>query len=352
MTASSNSSSRTALARALLPCLLFLLSIDSAPAREPGKSAPPTTCRGTDLVPSLAARHPGIHRDLKKAAEATINADAVLWRVTRPDRPGVAPSHLFGTVHVTDERLALKDPARRLVESATTLAVEVEDLSAAAVMKEVQKEPTLLVYADGQSLAGKLDAGELEILGKLLAPYGFPTQIVPIVRPWLSMMMLAVPMCEQRRTTSGLPVLDQQIVNAARLRKIPVVSLETLMQQMRKLAGLPDQTQVKYLKLALAYASERENQLETVIQAYLQRRLGYAIHVGKAMARAKGVKDYDQTHFNAALIDDRNRGMFKNSRPLVDKGGAFIAVGALHLVGGTGLVALYREAGYKVEAIE
>ncbi len=38
--------------------------------------------------------------------------------------------------------------------------------------------------------------------------------------------------------------------------------------------------------------------------------------------------------------------------PLLGKGGAFIAVGALHLPGDKGLVALFREAGYTVTAVE
>jgi uncharacterized protein YbaP (TraB family) len=38
--------------------------------------------------------------------------------------------------------------------------------------------------------------------------------------------------------------------------------------------------------------------------------------------------------------------------PLLDEGGVFIAVGALHLSGEKGLVALLREAGYTVTPVE
>jgi hypothetical protein len=37
---------------------------------------------------------------------------------------------------------------------------------------------------------------------------------------------------------------------------------------------------------------------------------------------------------------------------MLQEGGVFIAVGALHLTGKRGLVALMREAGYTVTAIE
>lgn len=44
--------------------------------------------------------------------------------------------------------------------------------------------------------------------------------------------------------------------------------------------------------------------------------------------------------------------MLSVAEPLLTQGGAFIAVGALHLPGKQGLVALLRQAGYAVTAVE
>jgi len=52
------------------------------------------------------------------------------------------------------------------------------------------------------------------------------------------------------------------------------------------------------------------------------------------------------------LIVKRNRKMRTRVLPLLGRGGVFIGVGALHLVGEDGLVALIRKAGYLVEPIE
>ena len=43
--------------------------------------------------------------------------------------------------------------------------------------------------------------------------------------------------------------------------------------------------------------------------------------------------------------------MAKRSAPIIDRGDAFIAVGALHLPGRDGLVARLRQAGYTVTAV-
>jgi uncharacterized protein YbaP (TraB family) len=56
--------------------------------------------------------------------------------------------------------------------------------------------------------------------------------------------------------------------------------------------------------------------------------------------------------FQEAMVDARNRHMAEAARPILDEGGAFVAVGALHLAGKDGLVALLRKDGYAVEAVE
>jgi uncharacterized protein YbaP (TraB family) len=46
------------------------------------------------------------------------------------------------------------------------------------------------------------------------------------------------------------------------------------------------------------------------------------------------------------LLLDRNAVMAERAAPLLASGGAFIAVGALHLVGKSGLVERFRAEGY------
>ena len=52
--------------------------------------------------------------------------------------------------------------------------------------------------------------------------------------------------------------------------------------------------------------------------------------------------------FMRALLQDRNATMAERAAPLLAAGGAFIAVGALHLSGKTGLVERFRADGYTV----
>jgi uncharacterized protein YbaP (TraB family) len=92
--------------------------------------------------------------------------------------------------------------------------------------------------------------------------------------------------------------------------------------------------------------------METLVQLYLTRRITAAMPFQIAMAQQAGVSDQAFAGFQEKLLVERNVKMTAVAEPLLDKGGLFIAVGALHLPGDKGLVALLREAGYTVSPIE
>ena len=51
------------------------------------------------------------------------------------------------------------------------------------------------------------------------------------------------------------------------------------------------------------------------------------------------------------MVTARNRTMAANAAPILQRGNAFIAVGALHLPGEKGLIELLRRDGYTVTAV-
>ena len=55
--------------------------------------------------------------------------------------------------------------------------------------------------------------------------------------------------------------------------------------------------------------------------------------------------------FMIRLNDDRNRRMVQRIIPYLEQGNTFIAVGALHLAGPQGILALLRQQGYTAEPV-
>ena len=55
--------------------------------------------------------------------------------------------------------------------------------------------------------------------------------------------------------------------------------------------------------------------------------------------------------FDRRFITERNHLMVERMRPRLAEGGAFIAIGVLHLPGEEGILALLKNQGYEVSAV-
>jgi len=335
-------------AAALLTLIVGLtLTAATANAKAPPEA---TKCGGINIVDKLAAEHPELHGELVQAAKQVPNAEAVLWKV---EKAGTAPSYLFGTMHVSDPRITnLSDNVNAALAAASTIALEIADISPGAMMREMGARADLMVYTDGSRLDHKLTPEEFAAAKDALAEAGVPEQVAPMIRPWFVYLMMAVPPCEIARTQNGKPILDAKLAQLGTDRKTPVVSLETIFQQITVMADLPEEDQIGLVKFSLAFADKREDMLETLIQLYQRRQIAQMVPLSNALAKLRGIKLAGMDAFMTSAVVERNYGMRDKAMPLLEKGAAFIAVGTLHLVGEKGLVVLFREKGYSVTAIE
>ncbi len=106
------------------------------------------------------------------------------------------------------------------------------------------------------------------------------------------------------------------------------------------------------LKAAARLYGRVEDFAETMVQLYLERRLGAIWPLQLALAERVGVAPRVFDTAEQSLLITRNFGMRDNALAHLEQGNAFVAVGALHLPGKQGLVSLLREAGYTVTAVE
>lgn len=346
---------RVRLAAAGLVCgVLIALLVDYSPVTLAGTSQSPkraaVECRGDDMLAELSTKAPAVHDAVVAEGRKLGNTNAVLWKI---EKPGIPVSHLFGTMHLSDSRLTtLSAATKAAIKQSKTLALEVADLSDGALAAAMGKASDLIVYRDGQSLDKKLTPEEYATVQSIVQKSGMPAEFAGMFKPWLVNMLLALSDCERKKVAAGAQVLDMRVAEEAQKNGAAVIGLETIEQQLSALSSVSEDQQVQMLKVGLKYANRADDMMETLVQLYLKRELGAAMPFQIALANQHGIPASAFDGFKTALLVDRNAKMRDAALPLLDRGSVFIAVGALHLPGETGLVTLLRTAGFVVTAVE
>jgi len=306
------------------------------------------TCSGKSMIDGM---DPNDLSMLQAEAEKIPNGTGNLWRI---DVPGNAPSYIFGTMHLSDPRLrTLTGKSQSAFDASATLALEITEIldpqkMAAKAFSIIQ----LTSYLDGQTLDEKLDADFIPKLQKRVRDVaGLPWSVARKMRPWALLGAVALPACEFARKRAGMPFLDMALGQSAQNANKAIIGLETLDSQLSAMSQLPEESMVLALKQTIELGPRLEDMFETMIVLYKREELGllWALlrHIGPDGISTEP-NDAGYAEFQRTMIDKRNIGMADASEPLLKQGGAFIAVGALHLPGELGLVQLLQDRGYSV----
>lgn len=333
-----------------IAAIAIAASFSFASAAEKETAGAGGQCRGVDMLAETAARDQATYNRIMAAASATRNANAILWKI---EKEGHAPSYLFGTVHLTDERVTTLSPAvTKALDDAKVIALEVSDLTETATASVIAQSAPLVMFTDGRRLDGLLSSSEFDTVKSIIGRSGMPADLAALFKPWIVTMILSVSDCEREKVQSGARVLDMKIAEIGKKRGLDVVGLETIPAQLEALAAVPERQQLDMLRSSLRFADRTNDMMETLVQLYLKRQISAALPFQIALAHEAGIGDEAFAGFQQKLLDERNVKMLTVAQPLLEKGGAFIAIGALHLPGDRGFVDLLRQAGYTVTAIE
>ena len=119
-----------------------------------------------------------------------------------------------------------------------------------------------------------------------------------------------------------------------------IIGLETLQEQMEIISGIAIEDQIEDLKSTTASMMRDYNEM---LDAYVAQDL-------KALeATTDDSESFDK--MEAKLLTERNERWVKTIQEKLGEKSYFFAVGAMHLVGETGLINQLKEAGYSVEAV-
>jgi uncharacterized protein YbaP (TraB family) len=334
---------------AALHVLVFLTFLIVLGLADPARAAA-DTCDGANILTEMKARDPSAYAGLMAEADDIENGRGLFWKI---DRPGLAPSWLLGTMHVTDPRvLAMPKGAEAALQSAAVIVVESDEiLDEKQAMAKMLAKPELTMMTDGATIQTFLSPQDAEKLEASLKKRGIPLAAVSRMQPWMLSSFIALPACELSRKAKGASFLDKQIAERAVADGKPVKGLETMQEQLSALASIPTDFHMKSLMEMIALGDRMDDVTATMTDLYVSGEIGMTMPMLKAVA-PDGAEGEGYAEFEERIVTRRNHTMAERALPMLNEGGAFIAVGALHLVGKDGLVALLRQQGFTVTRVE
>jgi uncharacterized protein YbaP (TraB family) len=261
-----------------------------------------------------------------------------MWRVQR----GETTVDLLGSIH------AMKPEAYPLPP-----AIEAAFAAAEVVVFEVDLDE--MNGAAFQMLAaGSLDGGRTleqeigpDLWGRLTATVdgtGLAPAALQFMKPWMAALSVAALQLAKAgyQQSAGLDVhLSQRAKESGKERQ----ALETMEEQLGLFTGLSPEESTAFLRSTL-------DELATVVPLLDEVAASWRVGEVKPVEDLLGSEFSELPALRAKLVVDRNRAWLERIEALLagDRD-ALVVVGALHLVGPEGLVALLRGRGYTVSQL-
>lgn len=338
-------------ALAALPLALAALLVAALVSMSPANAAQDAGCGGADVLAQLKTSDPARYGKVLEEAAAVVNGKGIFWKI---EKSGLPASWLLGTMHVTDPRVtAMPEGAQAAFDAAGTVIVESDEIvDERKSMAALMSRPDLTMFVDGRTIADFIDPQQQATLEGGLKKRGIPLAAVIRMKPWMLASFVSLPPCEFTRKAAGASFLDKKLATDAIATGKTLVGLETMEEQLSAMAGLPMQFHVKALVETLDIGDRMADVMATMTDLYLRGEIGLIMPMVASVSAVAAADEKDgYAAFEKRIVTDRNHTMATRAGPVLEKGNAFMAVGALHLPGDEGVVELLRQQGYTVTRV-
>ena len=271
-------------------------------------------------------------------------ARPLLWRIEVEP-----PSYLYGTIHLPDPRVtALPASVERAFESSDVFYSEVplDKLSQARMV-------TSLLLPAGQTLSELLPRSLYDRTVRYATERGFPA--VALERQKILTVSVLIPLLDHLAVWGNQPALDLSLYQLASARGAELGALETIDEQVGILDSISLEAQRHMLAATLDALEALEpgqlHPVEALLRSYLA---GDEDALLRQAFRDVDPEDPHAAQFIEIAIDGRNHTMAKRIAEHLaaePQRSHFFAVGALHLPGSEGIVALLAERGFVLERV-
>lgn len=260
----------------------------------------------------------------------------MLWEIS--GNKLAKPSYLYGTIHLLcADDLVVSDAVKKAVASSEQVAMEL-DMDSPTMMQEMQARMTLPA---GQNVQGCLSKEEYAAVNDYYTnQLHMPFAQMGSLKPFILASLLYPKMLE---CTPGS--YEKTFMELAQSQKKEVVGLETVEEQMAIFDVIPCDKQAHMLAEMVNHYAEAQQEFRDLVKLYKTQDV-------EALRNVSSKSQFGLNEYEAILLTKRNKRWIPLIAQQAGTKPTFFAVGAAHLGGADGVLALLRQQGYKVKPVQ
>lgn len=293
---------------------------------------------------SLLARLLPVLLVLFTAAPASTHAarDRLLFWETKT--PG-ATVYLLGSMHLAKADVyPLRDRIMEAFSNSDKLVVEL-DITGDKQLLIQQRMLQRGMYANGRTLRDELSPQTFAALSQRLQDSGLPLEMMQSMKPGLVVTTLSTVEMMKLGLDPDQGV-DRFFIKQAAGRK-PILELETVDRQLDAVLDFPEPDIV--VRQSLDQLDELESLIDRLVSIW---KRGDGAALARLVIEDEVRKHPEYKGLHKRMFDDRNREMAAKIQAMQREGGRyFVVVGAGHLVGEQGIVAMLQRQGQTLKQI-
>lgn len=263
--------------------------------------------------------------------------NTMLWEISGNGLK--TPSYLFGTFHMLcKDDLHFSNTLKQAVTRSSEVYLELDIDDPATLLSAF----TLMSMKDGKKLKDLYsDEAYTRISDYFKDSLQMPIGMFQRMKPEFLVALLYPKMLACTASTS----VDEAVMQIAKAEEKEIKGLETMAFQASIFDSIPYEKQAKNLLDAIDSMDKSKINFSLLMSAYKNQSLD---EMEKLMndPEAGAAENMDM------LLDNRNRNWVQQLKVIMKLKPVFVAVGAGHLVGKAGLIALLRQEGYTLRGLE
>ena len=272
--------------------------------------------------------------------------EGLFWKI---EKDGEYVGHIFGTLHMNDARIAkLHDKVNQVLDDSKSFAMEAfpsdhywNPYQGGQLIKHD------MVLPKGESLEDYVDKETFQkIETALVDSLGMKPEFVKTLRPWAAMRSFAI------RAESNEVILDYALLERAAEQRKELFQVESIEEFIVTLQEMPIEAQVALLEFTVASFDDMRSIIDDMLDAYLEEDLAAMYEISTRFIPDEPENEKWRQIYLRHVVEIRNIVMEHYMRKPMRLRDTFIAVGALHLYGDKGVLALMEKDGYTVTRVD